>query len=86
MSRGNRKAKTFTLEPGVLSYVQRTRGRMSASERVNRMLKRAMQAERLSQFEREAAEFYAEQPPPDERKERAAYQRIARRILARDDA
>lgn len=85
MSQSRRKTKSFTIEMGVLAYVQRTRGRTSASERVNQMLKRAMRAERAVQLEREAAEFFAEHSPA-ERRERKSLQRAALRVLARDKA
>lgn len=85
MRQARRQTKSFTIEAGVFAYVQRTRGRSSASERVNQMLKRAIHAERAAQLEREAAEFFADQSPV-ERRERKAFQRAARRVCARDKA
>ena len=54
-----RLAKSFTIEPDINSYVDRTKGDRSASERVNEMLRRAMLQEQYARLEAEAAEFFA---------------------------
>jgi hypothetical protein len=41
-----RKTRTFSLDPDILSEVERTKGQASASERVNHLLKYALELER----------------------------------------
>lgn len=83
MRKDNRQAASFTLDPTVLDYVRSTRGRRSRSERVNELLHRAMELERRQALEAEAAAFFAS-VPRSERIESRAFQRLARRSLARD--
>jgi len=54
-----RKTRSFSLDPDVLSEVQRTKGNASASERVNQLLECALQMERKAGLHKEAAEFFA---------------------------
>lgn len=76
-----RKAKTLTIDEGLLADIERTRGGRSTSERVNELLKQALDLERRSELAREAALFYS---PPHDRREESAFQAASRRSLERD--
>ncbi len=82
MRKANRINKSFTLEAGVLAYVEKSKGSRSASERVNQLLKRAALAERYDDLELEAARFFAAARPA--RNEARSFQKAAIRSLARD--
>jgi hypothetical protein len=77
-----RLPKSFTIESEVSEYVDNTKGRRSASERVNELLKRAILDEQYERLEAEAAEFFSE--PTEERSETLAFQRESLRSLGRD--
>lgn len=77
-----RLTKSFTVEPEVNEYVEATKGEGSASERVNRLLKLAIQKERYDALEAEAAEFFSASRA--ERSEVAAFQKAALRTFSRD--
>ena len=79
----NRKAKTFTLEQDLLREIERTKGNVSTSERVNELLKTGLEAERRRSLHREAAEFF--EAGRNDRKERRALQSASLRSLARED-
>jgi len=68
-----RKTRSFSLDPDVLRAVDRTKGHASASERVNSLLKYALEMERKASLDQEAAEFFAH--APDDREERRDFQR-----------
>jgi len=78
-----RIAKTFTVEESVLAAVERTKGDRSASERVNELLKLALELERRDELEREAALFYSATSQKDRQEERA-FQKASLRSLTRD--
>ena len=82
MSSAVRKTRSFSLDPEVLSEVERTKGSASASERVNHLLKYALEMESRADLFEEAARFFA--AVPDEREERRAFQRAAVRSWARE--
>ncbi len=73
MSSAIRKPRSFSLDPDVLNEVERTKGGTSASERVNQLLKKALELERRANLANEAAEFF--ENAPDDREERRAFQR-----------
>lgn len=77
-----RQAKTFTISKEILDEIASTKGSVSTSERVNELLKRALQAERREQLEREAAEFFAHWDDSSAR-ERSAYQKASLQTLSR---
>jgi len=77
-----RLAKSFTLEADINEYVDRTKGDRSASERVNELLKRAMQAEQYDRLEAEAAIFFGKAAA--DRSESKALQDAAVRSFDRD--
>jgi len=68
-----RKTRSFSLDPTVLSELERTKGSVSASERVNQLLKLGLEMERKANLYREAAIFF--RSAPDDRDERRAFQK-----------
>ena len=81
-SSSSKLPKSYTIEPDVNNYVEATKGGLSASKRVNELLKRAIIQEQYEQLEREAAQFFAAEA--GDRSETKAIQRAARRTLERD--
>jgi predicted CopG family antitoxin len=78
-----REAKSFTISKDILAEIASTKGNGSTSERVNELLKRALDLERRERLEQEAAEFFANDNE-DSARERAAYQRAVKQVLSRD--
>ncbi len=70
-----RKTRSFSLDQNVLLEVERTKGRGSASERVNQLLRYALETERKASLYREAAQFF--KIAPDDRRERHAFQKAS---------
>jgi hypothetical protein len=68
-----RKTRTFSLDPDVLTEVERSKGNASASERVNQLLKCALEMERKACLFDEAARFFS--TAPDDREERRAFEK-----------
>lgn len=83
MGNSTRMTKSFTIDPEVNQYISRTKGDRSASERVNEMLKCAMQQERYAKLEEEAQAFYAKVRDA-ERNEVRAFQSASIRSVTRD--
>lgn len=77
-----RVAKTITVEESILADLERSRGNRSTSERVNQLLKLALEQEARQNLEREAAMFYAGNK--NDRTERRAFQKASLRSLQRD--
>jgi len=63
---------SYSLDPETVEYVEKTKGKLSASERVNQLLRRAIVAEQYQLLEQEAAAFFAG-VSAEEREEAAAY-------------
>ena len=78
-----RQTASFTLDQDLLDYLSRTRRGRSRSQRVNELLRRAVELEQQARLEAEAAAFF-KSAPRSERAETRALQRIARKSLARD--
>ena len=76
-----RKTRSFSLDPEVLSEVERTRGEVSASERVNQLLKYALETERKASLYQEAAQFFGS--AADDRPERRAFQKAGLKSWSR---
>jgi hypothetical protein len=72
--------KTFTLEESLLAAVERTKGKRSTSERVNQLLKLALEQEQRQALEQEAARFYSIANQSDRTEERAFQQAALRRM------
>ena len=77
-----RKTRSFSLDPEVLDQVERTKGQASASERVNHLLKYALDMERKANLYQEAAQFFS--TAPDDRADRRAFQKANLRIWSRE--
>ena len=74
--------KTITLEESILADLERNRGKRSTSERINELLKLALEQEARQNLEHAAAAFYSANK--DDRTERRAYQKASLRSLDRD--
>jgi hypothetical protein len=74
--------KSFSLDRDVLGEVRRTRGTLSESERVNRLLRAALAVEKRAALEREIADFFGSKPA--DRTERRAFEAATIESLARD--
>jgi len=78
-----KEARSFTISRDVLAEIADTRGAGSTSERVNELLKRALDLERRERLEQEAEKFFTKQDESSSR-ERAAYHKVSRRTLSRE--
>ena len=78
-----RIAKSFTLDTDVSEYVDDTKGKRSASDRVNELLRRAMLGEQYERLETEAAAFFSASDQSDHN-ETAAFQNAALKSFQRD--
>lgn len=74
--------KTFSVDKEILAEVKRTRGDLSESERVNRLLRYALDLEKRAALEREIAGFFALNR--DNRAERRAFEAASRPSWARE--
>ncbi len=77
-----RIAKSFMVDPEVSEYVDNTKGDRSASERVNELLKLAIQQEQYDRLEAEAAAFFGGDNTG--RQEARAFQKAGLRVMERD--
>jgi hypothetical protein len=82
MSIARRATRTFSLDRQILAEVKRTRGNQSESERVNRLLRSALDLEKRAALECEIAGFFAS--PPADRKERRAFESASAASWTRD--
>jgi hypothetical protein len=82
MSKATKTSKSFSIDRELHAYLVRTKGRASASQRLNALLRRAVLDEERERLEQEAATFFASLPTS--RKEERAFQRATRRSLTRD--
>ena len=78
-----RKVTSFTISSEILAEIAGSKGRGSASDRVNHLLRRAHELERREQLEQQAADFFGNEPE-DALKERAAYRKATRKSLSRE--
>ena len=82
MRTATKASKTFSLDKEVLAEVKRTRGAGSESERVNNLLRFALDLEKRAALHKEAAGFFRR--TADDRRERRAYEAANIRSWARD--
>jgi hypothetical protein len=82
MRTATRATQSFSLDREILAEVKRTRGTLSQSERVNRLLRFALDLERRATLERKTASFYGDAPA--DRTERRAFESATIESLARD--
>ena len=81
MAAAVKATKTFSLHQEILVEIKRTKGAVSESERVNTLLRFALDLEKKAALEQEAASFFAS--APKDRRERRAFQRASIAALAR---
>jgi hypothetical protein len=72
MQIAKKATKTFSLDREVLADIRRTKGSSSESERVNSLLRVAMDLERREALDREAAAFFGTEST--DREERRAFE------------
>lgn len=82
MPTARRATRTFSLDRQILAEVRRTRGNQSESERVNRLLRSALDLEKRRALEREAADFFDSSPA--DRKERRVFEAASIASWTRD--
>jgi hypothetical protein len=77
-----KKTRSFSLDPDLLSEIERTKGDVSASERVSQLLEYALEMERKAGLCKEAARFFGRNT--EDRAEREAFQRASLRAWERE--
>ena len=78
-----RKATSFTINSDILIEIAKTKGAGSTSDRVNNLLKRALELEKQERLEQEAAEFFGNNAAHSD-VERAAFQKASKNAISRD--
>ncbi len=78
-----RIAKSFTIDPEVTEYIDTTKGEQSASERINQLLKLAIEKEKNDRLEAEAAAFFSRQSGLGD-EEGQAFRKASLRTLEQD--
>src|SRR5437667_8633983 len=84
MAIATRTTKSLSLEKELLREVERTKGGVSTSERVNTLLKAALELERRRALAAEAETFFGSAPDEDEASRRA-FRLASIKSLARED-
>jgi len=74
--------RTFSLDKEILAKVKRTRGSLSESERVNRLLRFALDQEKRAALASEIAGFFASHR--EDRAERRAFESASRESWTRE--
>ena len=82
MRTATKATKTFSVDKEILAEVRRTKGDLSESERVNRLLRFALDLEKRTALEREIAGFFAAERK--DRAERRALESASRSSWARE--
>ena len=82
MSSAGRKNRSFSLDPDLLDAIERTKGSDSASERVNQLLRCALETEHRARVDQEIVEFFSD--VPDDREARQAFQAAGLKTWARE--
>ena len=82
MRTATKATRTFSLDREILAEVKRTKGDLSESERVNRLLRTALDLERRAALEREIMDFFAANR--EDRAERRAFESASRASWARE--
>lgn len=83
MATATRMTKSLSLEREVLQEVERTKGAVSTSERVNKLLKVGLEIERQHCLHTEAAAFFSTNPA-EGRASRMAFQSASIKSITRD--
>ena len=84
MAQATRTNRSLSLDKTVLHEIERTKGAASTSERVNELLKIALEVERAQRLAEEAKIFFRSVSEED-RTSRRAFQAAAINSLARED-
>jgi Arc/MetJ family transcription regulator len=77
-----KRTKTFSLDEEILAEVKRTKGTLSESQRVNSLLRFALDLEKRLALDREIAGFFADAPRAGD--ERSAFESAAIASWTRD--
>lgn len=85
MSTATRESRSFSLEKTVIKEIERTRGKQSASERVNTLLKYGLDLEKKLALHQEAAAFYRRETAHIDNRGRQAFQQAAIASVTRDE-
>jgi len=85
MSGAARQPKSYTIEPEVNDYISETKGNLSASQRVNELLTKAIELEQRAALALEAQMFFA-MVPPSERGEEKAFRKASIRAITRGES
>jgi hypothetical protein len=80
-ARSNRQTRSFSLERDVIQELEETKGSESASERVNQLLRSALEAEKYARLEEEGRQFYGS---INDREEARAFRSAAVKSWARE--
>ena len=83
MASAARTTRTFSLEKQVLEEVERTKGPVSTSARVNQLLKAGLESERRRNLHAEASRFFTSEPDKD-RTARRAFLSASVKSITRD--
>ena len=77
-----RTTRTFSLDKAILAELRRTKGDLSESERVNRLLQVALHLEKRQALEEEIADFFVSEPR--DRAERRAFESASQKAWSRE--
>jgi hypothetical protein len=78
-----KNVKSFSISNGILDEIAHTRGADSTRERVNKVLKHALELERGERLEHEAGKFFAEESASS-LTETAAFHKACKKSLSRN--
>jgi hypothetical protein len=81
MSIASRATKTSSLDRDLLAALKQSKGCGSESERVNQLLRRALELEKKAALDREVADFFS--IPQKDRHERRAFRKATAKVLVR---
>jgi Arc/MetJ family transcription regulator len=82
MRTATKATRSYSIDRATIAEVKRTRGTLSESERVNRLLRAALEQEKRAALEREIADFFLSKPV--DRAEQAAFESAALASWTRD--
>ena len=80
-----RATKCLSLDEDLLQRLEKTKGKSSVSERVNVLLRTALELEQQQALHAEAEAFFAPDTADDDRAARKAFQAASVKSLARED-
>lgn len=85
MATATRLTKSFSLDRAVLEEIEKTRGAESTSERVNQLLKVALEVEKTRSLYLETEAFFAGPATKAEMESRQAFQSAAIATIRREE-